>query len=129
MNNQFLEIKKMRVRLSSYFKYQLPSSNGVDCSEGAYTATYIDSDKISDNIKTEASLFYCAIPFHWKFGNKASGFQLSNGWWLWFGTLLISKFLILTFLISFSCSKMSQLVCCHYHTIHWNKRTQSPQTR
>ena len=39
---------------TSWFKFQLISSNGVGCSEGAYIHIYIHSD----SIKTEVPLFY-----------------------------------------------------------------------
>ena len=44
---------------TSWFKYQLASLNGVDCSEGAYTNTNI----YSHSIKTEAPflLLECSI--------------------------------------------------------------------
>ena len=53
------------------FNFQLANSNGVGCSDGAYTNTYIHSH----SIKTEALLFYYFMFICASFGSKISGFQ------------------------------------------------------
>jgi len=57
---------------TSWFKFQLVSSNGVGCSESAYTNTYI----YSHSMNTEGPLFYCYMFLCASFGSKISGFQL-----------------------------------------------------
>ena len=50
---------------TSWFKFQLVSSNGVGCSESAYIHihihTYIHTYIHSDSKETEGPLFYCYI--------------------------------------------------------------------
>ena len=43
---------------TSWFKFQLVSSNGVGCSESAYIHTYIHTYIHSDSKETEGPLFY-----------------------------------------------------------------------
>ena len=46
---------------TSWFKFQLVSSNGVGCSESAYIHTYIHTYIHSDSKETEGPLFYYYI--------------------------------------------------------------------
>ena len=47
--------------MTSWFKFQLVSSNGVGCSESAYIHTHIHTYIHSDSKETEGPLFYYYI--------------------------------------------------------------------
>ena len=62
--------------LTSWFKFQLDRSSGVDCSESAYTNTYIHCH--THSVNTEGPLFYYYMCICASFGSKISGFQKYN---------------------------------------------------